>query len=223
MAKYTTTIYRLKLNHFDFGLQAYPIFDESYRETLNEKILNHYLMDEIGLETAALFKHYLNTRMAEIMPKYNIMYKALLKTEENWDNNVDLSKTVTRTETKNDTKETRGESTRDNTLTSNGNGRGLGQDTPQGSVKAAKTIEEAQYATNFQMSESNTTDTTHETGNGTTTETGTGDRTEEYVEKLMGNNGKKYGIELYDYLTRGIMNIDSLIINDLQSLFMGVY
>ena len=76
MSKYTTTIYYLKNNGFDFELNEYPIFDEDYRETLNNLILDNFLMDEIGFETPALFRHYLKTKLNEIMPYYNILYKA---------------------------------------------------------------------------------------------------------------------------------------------------
>lgn len=55
----------------------YPIFDEAYRATLETMILKHYYMWEIGAETAGLFKLWLNERMNEIMPKYNLMYSAL--------------------------------------------------------------------------------------------------------------------------------------------------
>ena len=55
----------------------YPIFDENYRATLETMILKHYYMWEIGAETVGLFKLWLNERMNEIMPKYNLMYSAL--------------------------------------------------------------------------------------------------------------------------------------------------
>lgn len=55
----------------------YPIFDEAYRATLETMILKHYYMWEIGAETVGLFKLWLNERMNEIMPKYNLMYSAL--------------------------------------------------------------------------------------------------------------------------------------------------
>ena len=41
MSKYTITIKNLIDNEFDFGLTDYPIFNESYRSILNQKILNH--------------------------------------------------------------------------------------------------------------------------------------------------------------------------------------
>ena len=54
----------------------YPIFDENHRAELEKKILKHYYMREIGFETPALFKLYLNNRMAEIMPYYNKLYES---------------------------------------------------------------------------------------------------------------------------------------------------
>lgn len=73
----------------------YPIFDEAYRPTLETMILKHYYMWEIGAETAGLFKLWLNERMNEIMPKYNLMYKALdfIKDRVNPFEDVDLSTT----------------------------------------------------------------------------------------------------------------------------------
>lgn len=52
----------------------FPIFDESYREGLCKKILNHYYTREIGAETVALWKFWLNQKMNEIMPYYNKLY-----------------------------------------------------------------------------------------------------------------------------------------------------
>lgn len=56
----------------------YPIFDESYRKVLNKKILLHYYTREIGTETVGLWKLRLKTKLGEIMPYYNQMYKSEL-------------------------------------------------------------------------------------------------------------------------------------------------
>lgn len=92
VSKYTTELRYLIENNFDIGLKDYPIFDENYRESLNRKIINHYYFREIGMETAELFKRYLNNTMREIMPYYNQLYKSELL-EFNPFYNVD--KTVT--------------------------------------------------------------------------------------------------------------------------------
>lgn len=56
----------------------YPIFDENYRNVLNAKILRHYYTREIGFETVGLWKLKLATKLAEIMPYYNQLYKSEL-------------------------------------------------------------------------------------------------------------------------------------------------
>ncbi len=60
---------------FDF---QFPIFDESYRSIIETKILRHYYTREIGLETVGLWKLKLNTKLNEIMPYYNKLYKSEL-------------------------------------------------------------------------------------------------------------------------------------------------
>lgn len=60
---------------FDFD---YPIYDESYRSVLETKILKHYYTREIGLETVGLWKLKLDTKMNEIMPYYNQLYRSAL-------------------------------------------------------------------------------------------------------------------------------------------------
>lgn len=60
---------------FDFD---FPIFDESYKNVLETKILKHYYTREIGLETYGLWKLKLDMKLNEIMPFYNQLYKSTL-------------------------------------------------------------------------------------------------------------------------------------------------
>lgn len=83
MSKYTTELRYLLdplTTGFVIGLDEYPIFDESYRAALNAKILKHFFFREIGAETPAKFKYFLNRTMDEIMPLYNQMYASQLIT-----------------------------------------------------------------------------------------------------------------------------------------------
>ncbi len=63
---------------WDKVIPTYPIFDENYRKVLNKKILLHYYTREIGTETVGLWKLRLKTKLGEIMPYYNQMYKSEL-------------------------------------------------------------------------------------------------------------------------------------------------
>lgn len=55
---------------------AFPIYDEAHRADLCKKILRHYYMDEIAFETYGAWQLAINTKLVEIMPQYNSLYKA---------------------------------------------------------------------------------------------------------------------------------------------------
>lgn len=56
----------------------FPIWDESHRGELEKKIIEHYYFRQIGFETVGRFKFKLNTRLREIMPRMNKLYKTTL-------------------------------------------------------------------------------------------------------------------------------------------------
>lgn len=195
MSKYTISIKNLMKNNFDLGLHDYPIFDENYRTTLNNNILYYYYEDEIGLETPELFKTYLNRTMNRIMPYYNNLYNEQLKLlDKGLIDNVNY----------------REESSRNinNTSSSTNKGKGLYQDTPQGRINMTE-FNDQHYATNLTLN--NNEDNSE------------GYSTESYVRTIAGNNGNRYPIELLKDIQNNLMNIDNLIINELQDLFMGIF
>ena len=75
MAEYTIQLRTLLETDFEPAMDDYPIFDENYRSVLNQKILDHFYLYEIGLETPDLFNHQLRVKLNEIMPYYNEMYR----------------------------------------------------------------------------------------------------------------------------------------------------
>ena len=202
MSKYTITIKNLINNNFDFGLNDYPIWNETYRNTLNKKILNHYYENEIGFETAELFKFYLNNKMTEIMPYYNKLYNSEelvlidilgnvnLREESNRLNNNDIN----------------------TTSQSNSDTKNLFQDTPQGKINFAK-LQNQQWATNYtnNVNDINDSSTSH------------GENNENYNRQITGNNGKKYNIEILKDIQNNLFNIDLMIINELNDLFMQIF
>lgn len=202
MAHYTTTIKTLKQNNFDFGLLDYPIFNETYRETLNNNILNYYFEHEIGFETAELFKLYLNNTMKLIMPKYNEMYKAQEKALENILGNVNLKEKATRNNT----------NTINTSSNSISNNKNLFQDTPQGQLDFTE-LENQTWATNYTMNKGNINDSSESNG----------ENNELYEREITGNNGNKYNIDILNDIKNNLLNIDLLIINELSDLFMGIF
>ena len=69
MADYTLTLGNLINRGFNTDEKLhlssvyYPIFDENYRAKLNEKIVAHYALREIGSETPQMFVFYLGRTM----------------------------------------------------------------------------------------------------------------------------------------------------------------
>ena len=202
MAHYTITIRNLIKNNFDFGLDTYPIFDENYRSVLNSNILNFYYENEIGFETAELFKFYLNNTMQLIMPKYNLLYNAQTSILTNLYGNVNLQEESNRTN----------ENEISTTSSSTSKNKNLFQDTPQGELDFTD-LENQNWATNYTMNDNDIDDESSSNGN----------NTEDYIRTVTGNNGNKYNIEILRDIKNNLMNIDMLIINELQDLFMGIY
>lgn len=156
---------------FDFN---FPIFDENYRTVLETKILRHYYTREIGLETVGLWKLKLNTKLNEIMPFYNKLYKSELiefnplydveltrerkiegkgtkDTENgesrNGENHADTSQSSSNMVTENGTDNGTVNGTLDGTQNQNtsGNATNMYSDTPQGAITD---LQAGKYLTN---------------------------------------------------------------------------
>lgn len=61
---------------YDIGLDDYPIWDETKREWLNQRIIDHFMLREIGAETPTLFIKWLNRLMNENMIWINTIFEA---------------------------------------------------------------------------------------------------------------------------------------------------
>lgn len=78
MAVYTVELGTLVKRGYPIALNNYPIFDEGHRTILNNKIIRHYYFREICCDSPERFNFYLETKMDEIMPYYNQLYKSEL-------------------------------------------------------------------------------------------------------------------------------------------------
>lgn len=220
MAQYTISLRDLLDTGFDIGLKDYPIYEEEHREVLNNMIINHYMMSEICTETPALFKLYLNNTMNEIMPKYNVIYKAALELAEKHVilGNVDMYEV----ENSNSSDTTNKLGSDKNRIQSNNTSKQVYLDTPQGSIKKQDINDDSIYATNITLNQ-NTSD---RNSNYTETEYGSvikGEGTADRNKHTYGNSGNKYPTEVLQELQKSVLNVDLAIINELQSCFIGLY
>lgn len=68
----TAGIEHLRQYLFDF---SYPLYHPGHKTEFETKFIRHFLMREIGVETPALFKVFLQERLLAILPYYNQLYK----------------------------------------------------------------------------------------------------------------------------------------------------
>lgn len=231
MSKYTTELRWIIENGYDLQLNEYPIFDENYRQKLNQKIINHYYFREIGFETVGLFRFYLKQTMNEIMPYYNQLYQsALLEIDPL--NTINFTETLTRTKIGNDTKNFNEDTTVNSNGDSNSNStkstnfKDVESDTPQGMLSIGN-IEGELYASYARISKNE--DTTNSTAHQETTDTQkrkndekiNREDNENYTRTEKGNRESQS--ELLMKYRQTFLNIDMQVINELNDLFMGLY
>ena len=207
MPTYTLELWRAIEIEPDIGLNDYPIFDASYREGLNKKIIDHYHQHEIGFETVGAFKFALARSMNEIMPLYNQLY---LSEKLAFDplKNIDM-KTLSNT----DRDMTSDASSQSETMSENlSKSRAVQMDTPQVPLSG-----NADYA-------SGAADST-----GATTGAGSGTEASESASReAIAGDSHTTGYQgsasaMLIEFRRTMLNIDMLIIDDLSDLFMGVW
>ena len=217
MAIYTIELKDLLTNNSEGNMFTlwdfdFPIFDEEYRSVLIKKVNDRYYFREIGFETPARFKHYLRTRLNEIMPYYNQLYKSehiLNKEDFNPLYNLDTTETHTRTINQDvNTTGHVGTTTSDST-----NNRDIFSDTPSnklGDIDYATNVSEFIGGTNQFANQQNSGESKANT-------------IEEYQTKVLGSGGLRYPADIIMEWRKSFLNIDKEILDNLNDLFMGVY
>lgn len=233
MSRYTIELRYLIEGNYDLGLKDYSIFDESYREQLNNKIIQHYYFREIGFETEALFKNRLNQKMNEIMPYYNQMYESS-KLKIDPLSTIDLEEVFSRKS------KTTGEGTSSTSGTGNNTNNFNSTDTTDyGKISKFSDIAQAQTTPNEILNDKYLTSATVDDGQDKNTNTGTntsqtesttsGTSTdkrnldEDTTLTRKGNNGTASESELLNMYRETFLNIDMMIIDDLDELFLGIW
>lgn len=193
-----------ELSHYLTPLQIEQIekFSVWSKDRLAQKIVDHYFMREIGLETPALFKHYAKVTMQEIMERYlPKIYSNFLEYDPL--SNVDFTEEYTR--------EILG--TSNSNSKNNANGLNINNDTPQTRITKQE-LDTGAYASNVSQSEteSNIQDETN------------ANTIEKFTRHEEGDNGVIITNQrLVKEYREIIVAIDEEIINELGKLFMAIY
>lgn len=203
MSKYTTELrYIIESGYKLNALTSYPIFDENYRSVLNQYILNHFWMREIGFETAGEFDLYLGNTLNEIMPYYNGMFKMAMS-EIDPLTNYKYKETLDKSD----------KGTTSSNSNTNGNSKSV-ESTPADGLVQMNEIENNVYASSATLN-NNTVNANGSVNSKTETD---------YVKLVSGYNGVSVG-KLYDEYRRYVVSVVRLLMNDkdLNQCFLGVY
>jgi len=172
------------------------------KERLARKIVDHYYMREIGLETVGLFKLKAKVAMQEIMEeKLPLIYSAAIK----YDPLVNVDYTENYDGTSSDSRSGKSSST--------SSGLNVDSDTPQGKISKSGILA-GDYASSTGANESENNSQSVDSSNGS----------QAYTKKVKGNLGISVTNQrLVQQYRENIIMIDRDIIKDLSSLFMGIY
>lgn len=213
MARYSIELRTIKetssYNLFDF---EYELYDNNLKPLFEEKFFEYFYFDEIGYPTVQRFKHMLKSKLHMIMPYYKQLYETELRTKEiDFMLNKDLTETFVRDLTSNATANSTVESTGSNS----GINDGFQANTPQS--KLVQDIEHYMSSATRDKTSSNYND--NNSSNSSTNNTGR----EETTLVSKGNIGITSSAELLEKWRKVLINIDELIFEDMQDLFMMVY
>lgn len=222
MSKYSLEIRQIvkKINLFDFN---YRFYEDSFKKEFEDRFIEHFYFNEIGFETVGRFKHMLMSKLNDIYPYYKQLYEIELKSKNiNYLMNKDLKETVIKEVTGSLKSSEKGSSNSNGTSSNNSTSNSLdkGSDTPQGRVENLD-----DYLTTATVSENtsltNDSSTSNTSTQGETIQDNEGRETTTLISQ--GNIGVVSSAKLLEEYRKTIININMMIFNDLECLFMGLY
>ena len=235
--KITAELRELVENGVDIWDFEYPSYYTGADKTAFEKkVIDHFYFRQIGQETPARWLHYFRSRVREIMPYYLQLYKL----EENFAKIEDPFESYNLTEEYTETVEGNGKTTvnsdtsstatttGDSTKTDNTDREGVKKfsNTPQGTISNIDS-----HLTEATVDDEKLTQNQSENSTGTSTATGSAtDETESENSQTVTHKLERYGNigvqplgQEIVTLRNAFINIDQMIINDLNDLFIQIY
>ena len=209
MAKYTIELNTLlkdnKFNVFDF---EYDFYDETLKPIFETKFKDYYRFHEIGFETVERFQHNLKAKLNLIMPYYSKLYETEIASKDiNFLLNKDLKETFIR--------DIQGSDTSNNVSST---------------VAKSDSLSKESYLDNGNADLSLTDGLTGVSSNGSTGDTQSksdstaSNKSTEKTELIsQGNIGITSSAELLQKWRDTIIDINKMIIDDCNDLFMRIY
>lgn len=210
--------------------QWYPLYNEAHRAELNEKIVAHFALREIGYETIEQFIYMLGVTMRENSPWFNERYKAaeLLKKSDPlnaydvWTDNESGSESQSSGRATG-IQDSTGSSTSDSTQTSKTHSKGYDSDVP-----ATGVVDDfARYASHASESEALTDSSSH--GTQSSQSHSESQSVTDYSHDSTTGRGRSHtsgrmasATQLARDYADAVLNVDMEIIAVLERLFMQV-
>ena len=194
MANYTMELGEIIENNVNIFDFKYPIFNEEYRKTFEENFINYFYFREIGVETVARFKHNLKTQLNLLMPYYNKMYMSQ-SLEQRILDNYDVTETFTR--------DISNKKTGENT----GTNKQLFSDTGRKRVD----INDIDYVSNINKEINSANSNIND------------ENKENWTRTMKGNIGVQTDADAIMKYESSLKNVDLLVFEELDNLFMQVF
>ena len=207
MASYTLSLYSLE-NAESFKLFTdYDFYLEENKKNFEKKFFDRYFDREIYCKNPFVFRRALLGKLNLIMPYYKQLYQTELEAKKiNFLLNKDLKEEFIR-DIENST-----EGSATSTGTTTGESTNIFSDTPEGQISNIE-----KFMSNGTINKAN--DSTENN----TSSNSTGKTTEKTSFLSQGNIGVTSSAELLDKWRQVIINIDQLILNELEDLFLDIY
>lgn len=208
MSKHTLEINQivndLDFNLFDFN---YNLYDNELKSAFEKKFIDHFYFYEIGLTPIARFKKALQIKLNDIYPYFKQLYQTELRCNDiDFMLNKDLKEQYTRELTGNSSVN------QSSTSTSNDTSLNINNDTPQNKIDDLD---------QFMTSASKNTD--NSTMNSSGENIAENNSTETYSLVSQGNIGVTSSAELLEKWRSVLINIDQMIFEECNDLFMLIY
>ena len=217
MARYTIELRDIENCICYLFPKGFPFYTDSEEMRLNfiQKFYDEYMFREIGFETVERFKRSLLGKLNKIMPYYTQLYHTELECKNiNFMLNKDLVETFEREVT--GSSEINSNATTNTTGTSEANSNDMMYDTPNSRIDDI-----TKYPTQGSQGESNASSSSNATS--INNQTGENTQTEKTSLISKGNIGITSSAELLKEWREVIINIDEMILNELEDLFMLIF
>ena len=217
MARYTIELRDIENCVCYLFPKGFPFYADSEEMRLNfiQKFYDEYMFREIGFETVERFKISLLGKLNKIMPYYTQLYHTELESKNiNFMLNKDLIETFEREVT--GSSEINSNATTNTNGTTSANSNEMLYDTPNSKINDI-----TKYPTQGSQGENNATSSSNATS--INNQTGENTQSERTTLTSQGNIGVTSSAHLLKEWREVIINIDEMILNDLEDLFMLLF